>query len=233
MAPFRSGARAGRTLAVAASVVLLLGWVGCAASQDDGEPADLDDVAGEPGSSSGSSSSGSSAGEPTRPAFEAGFDDDDDAGAPPDGDDVCLDPDDPGSSPSVAKALPDTDDCDNSIKTVNGIMNGAVDVDYYRLSGTDRGGCRIDATFESTTPGLELCVGLRCKKGATKFDSCAHGVLSTMDGANACCSATPGKALPKWSCGGVTQLDDSVDISIRVRQPTGGACLPYTLSYRF
>jgi hypothetical protein len=234
MASRRGRSRERRVVGPLAALALAVAWPGCASSEDAGGLPDDDVLSGEPSSGEGTAS-GSGSESPSRPAFEAGFEDDDedDGGVPADEVETCLDPDDPGSSENVAKTLPDTDDCDNAMKLVKGVANGPVDVDFYRLSGFDKRGCKIDAMFESATAGIELCVALRCKKGETKFDSCAHGSLATVGGEKACCVMAPGKALPKWSCGGATQFDDSADMTIRVRQPNGSACLPYSFRYRF
>jgi hypothetical protein len=221
------GPRARRRVALAFVVAFV--WLGCGASSDDeGDDFDPDDPF-----SSSPGSGGGSTGNPPSPAFEAGFEDDA-SDSTPDGGDTCIDDDDPGAAENVAKKLPDTDDCDNAFKTVHGVANGAVDVDFYSLSGTDKGGCVRRTMFESPTAGLELCVFLRCKKGSTNLTSCTHGVLTESDiGMRGCCSATPGKALPSWSCGGRFQFDDSADMFIRVRQPSGNACVPYSFDYRY
>src|SRR5690349_20989572 len=83
--------------------------------------------------------------------------------APPGGTAECIDKSDPGGAENVAQKLPDTDDCDDDFKTISGVMKGAVDVDFYKLSATDKGpslsnplGCRVEADFETQTAGTEL-----------------------------------------------------------------------------
>lgn len=226
-----SNALASRVAAVCFAAAAAL-WVGC--GTDNGDPAgsESEDV---PASAAGTGTSRSDD-TPPRPAFDATFDDDG-GGTTPDGGagEPCLDPDDPGSSENVAKALPDTDDCDNNLKPVNGVANGAVDVDFFKLSGADKSGCSIAASFELLSQGAEMCVFLQCKKGATNFDKCTNGTEVTSPlGVKGCCTTGPGKAIPAWSCGGLTQFDDSADMVFRVRQLDGGnACLPYSFSYRF
>jgi hypothetical protein len=157
---------------------------------------------------------------------ETGGPGDDEDPTPPGGGDQCIDNGDPGGSENVATALPDTTDCDNDYKTITGVMKGAVDVDFYKLSATDEGislshptGCKLDTDFEGETAGTELCVFLRCKN-------------STVNSVTGCCAAAPGKAVPKWDCSGITD-NDSADIFIRVRQINGDKCLPYKVRYRF
>ena len=173
------------------------------------------------------------------PEFEADFDGDrggENNGdpTPPDDADQCIDNDDPGSAENVAKALPATDDCDNDYKTLDGVMKGAVDVDFYKLSATDKLGCLIDADFEGQTAGTELCVYARCKNSTIDaVTGCDQGVMSTSEiGMKGCCAAAPGRAVPKWDCEGFTD-NDSADFFFRVRQINGDKCLPYKLRYRF
>ena len=193
----------------------------------------------EPSSSDGSSSSTTDDEEPAeRPTFDASFpDEEEDANVdptPPNGD-TCVDNDDPGGSENTANKLPATDDCDDKFKSVKGVLNGAVDVDFYKVSGADKAGCKLETQFGSSTSGVELCVYARCKN-ATKnaVTGCAQGVEDTsLIGMKGCCAAAPAKATPEWDCDGFTD-NDSADFTIRVRQAKGGdTCLPYNFTYRY
>ncbi len=148
--------------------------------------------------------------------------------------DQCIDNGDPGGSASLATDLPPTDDCDNSMKTLTGVMKGAVDADVYKLSASDRAGCWREMTFEADTAGTELCVFMRCKDSTIDpVTGCESGQLTEGEGGmKGCCAAAPGKAIPQFSCSNWTG-DDSADIQIRVRQINGNKCLPYKASYRF
>jgi hypothetical protein len=160
--------------------------------------------------------------------------------APPDSD-QCIDNGDPGSSASLGTELPPTDDCDENMKTLTGIMKGAVDVDFYKLSASDLGvsvghpfGCSLGTDFEAETAGTELCVFMRCKNSTVDaVTGCAQGAPAEGEaGMKGCCAAAPGHAVPTWDCSGFGD-DDSADIQIRVRQPNGNKCLPYKVNYRF
>lgn len=146
----------------------------------------------------------------------------------------CVDTDDARGSENVAKKLPDTDDCDNDYKTVNGTVKGAVDVDFYTLGASDKFGCSVDADFQADTAGTELCVFMRCKNSTKDaVTGCEAGSETTSEiGMKGCCAAAPGRALPKWDCSGFTD-NDSADIFMRVRQINGDKCLPYKVKYRF
>jgi hypothetical protein len=155
--------------------------------------------------------------------------------------DQCIDNGDPGGAENVATKLPDTDDCDDDMKTLTGIAKGAVDVDFYKLSATDHGvsfnhpfGCKLDTDFEAETAGTELCVYARCKNStADAVTGCEAGAIATSEiGMKGCCAAAPGRAVPKWDCSGFGD-DDSADFFLRVRQINGEKCLPYKVKYRF
>jgi len=219
-------------LALLGAVAVGVGWLGCATS--NGDPFEEGTEPAPSGTSTSKTDGGG-----TRPAFEAGFEDAPEPDPTPDGGDTCIDKDDPGSSETTAKVLPNTDDCDNSIKTVKGVANGAVDVDYYKLTAEDKGSitqfCSLDTIFESPTAGLELCVYVRCKNGTpTSVSGCTGGTQKTSTiGMPGCCASTPSQATPKWDCAGVTD-DDSADFFISTKQLAGGdKCLPYELRYRF
>jgi hypothetical protein len=202
---------------------------GCAAASSDGGGAD------DPGDPS---APGTKHDEAPRPGFDASFDSASPDGGPPEpsrdgGAGPCIDDDDPGGSENVAKALPGTTDCDDKPKNVGGVLNGPVDVDYYRLTVTDKLGCSVETDFESPTSGVELCVFVKCLNGTTtNVSGCNGGVQKTSEiGMKGCCATTPGKAIPNWDCGGITD-NDSADIFVRVKQ-TANRCLPYTISYHF
>jgi hypothetical protein len=210
-------------LLVLGAVVVGVSWIGCATS--NGDPIDL-------GGTSPTSTSTTKPAPSDRPAFEAGFEEDAGVDAAPDGGGTCADKDDPASTEIGAKVLPPTDDAQNTPLTVNGVLNGAVDVDFYKLSMSDLTGRSIDDAFEIKTSGVEMCVFVKCKAGATTVSSCTGGVKQTSSiGMEGCCATGPSQASPQWDCPGFTD-DDSADFFIRIKQ-TGTACVPYAFSYVF
>lgn len=175
-----------------------------------------------------------------RPSFEAGFDPD---GGTPDGSvdagpdaGTCSDPNDPGGAEASARVLPPTDDGDNSLKPVNGVIMSAVDVDVYKLTATDKTGSFTDTEFSSATPDLELCVFVRCKVTTQNaVTGCVEGNKTNdpVSGWEGCCAGTPGNPTPEYDCSGVPD-DDSADFIIRVSPTaTTKACQAYTFQYRF
>jgi hypothetical protein len=230
----------GRTIAGLFGLLALAGATfasaACATSNGDA------DVSPGEGGGEQSSSGNSSSGSTDRPAFDASFEPTDPADANVDpteaGGDTCVDNDDPGSSETGAKQLPSTDDCDDDFKTVKGVLNGAVDVDFYKLSMTDKFGLGCTTSqkeFSAATSGAEICVYARCKNAtANAVSGCKDGTEdASIVGMKGCCTSGPGKATPEWDCEGLSD-NDSADFVIRIKQAAGGdKCLPYSFSYRF
>lgn len=204
-------------------------WIGCATSNGDALPGSEND----PGSSND---------EPTetkqRPTFEAGaFDappsqETPDSSPEPPGGDTCIDKDDQGSSETTAKALPSTNDGDNSTHSVKGTLNGPVDVDFFKLHMDDNFGSSVDANFQIESAGVEMCVFVKCASGETSVTGCSGGVVSVSSiGTKGCCATGPSQVTPQWDCPGFTD-DDSADFFIRLKQ-TPDKCTSYSWTYHF
>jgi hypothetical protein len=219
-------ARSRAPLLALAAVVVGVTWLGCASSETDplGGGVEPDP--------SGTTTTPTPT---TRPDFEAGFVDPDsgsDDPTPDGGGDTCVDNGDPGGTQNLAKALPDTDDAQNSPKTVTGVLNGPLDVDFYKFHVADTSGHLVEADIKTVTSGIELCVYVKCLNGTTTYSGCTGGVESTSDiGTKGCCATGPSTATPGWDCSGITD-NDSADVVIRVKQ-TQNKCTPYSFSYAF
>jgi hypothetical protein len=147
----------------------------------------------------------------------------------------CVDNADPGATEATALKLPDTDDCDDEMKTIAGRLKSTADVDMYRVKTADKW-CVRATTFELETANAELCVFMRCNNGNQEgFAGCESGTEATSEtGLKGCCQAGPGRAVPKMSCSSIwAGYDDSAEFTIRVRQPQTNACLPYRVKYRY
>jgi hypothetical protein len=219
-------ARARSQLLLLAAFVAGASWMGCGTS--NGDP-DVEPELAPPATTSTSATPDAG----RRPEPDAAFSGDKDAaadGAPqaPDaGDGRCVDDDDPGSSDVTARALPDTSDAQNTAITVNGVANGAVDVDTYALAVADTAGHLLQPSIATPTKGVELCVFVTCQSGGTDLKSCTGGTLDV--GTKGCCAPGPAKPIPDWNCSG---SNDSARLQFRIT-PTGDACLPYSFSYAF
>jgi hypothetical protein len=213
-------------LLLLAFVAVGVGWLGCASSEDD--PVDGPLV---------TPSSTKTSPEPTtRPDFEAGFVEAETDGGnvdpTPDGGDTCVDNGDPGSSEISATKLNDTDDGVDTVTTTTGVLNGPVDVDFYKFGFADGFGGVIGTDIQNKTSGVEMCVFVKCKSGPTTM-TCATGAKTTAPGTGTegCCVTGPGTANPDWDCEGITD-DDSADFFIRIKQ-TADKCTNYSFSYVF
>lgn len=167
-----------------------------------------------------------------KPAFNPQFEETP-APAEKPADEECIDNGDPGGTDNTATRLEPVSDCSDNHIELTGRMKGASDIDLYKLSASDDGwGCQIETEIKTETRGIELCVFARRKDGEQGFESCkAGGKPATSDlGDKGCCITGPGDAAPnlKWTLG-----SDAVDFTIRVRQPSGNACVPYSIKYRF
>ena len=206
------------------AIITGVGWLGCATSNGDPIP---DDVPSGP-----SPSKAKTPAEGDRPEFEAGFQEPDSGNTDPtpDGGDTCVDNGDPGSSENTAKALPDTDDAQNDAIVVNGILNGPVDVDFYKLGVTDRLTHNMQAATQVKTAGVEMCVFVKCPTGPASVTCNGGGVAKKSDiGTDGCCATGPSSATPIWNCNGV---NDSATLYFRIKQ-VANKCLPYSFSYAF
>lgn len=216
-----------------AALALVSSLVACASASGEGTPTD------DPGATTDETTptqtqqqQANSTPTQSGPAFDPQFPDDkkDEPAKPAQ---TCDDKDDSIGSETGAKQLPATSDCDNDEKVVSGVMNGAVDVDFFKFSVADKFGCSFDPHFEAKTAGTEVCVFVSCGSGAATITKCDGGVQATSDiGTKGCCAAAPANVTPEWDCPGFTD-NDSATVFVRVRQPAGNACLPYSWSYHF
>jgi hypothetical protein len=176
----------------------------------------------------------------TRPEFNPDFPDGGaptgpDGGTTPDAAVTCVDPNDTGGSENTAKALTSIDDCDVNGSTINGVVNGAVDVDFYKFDGSDTTGCSVNPTLSTTSVGVELCMFASCLNGNIDFKSCTGGTQTALGPKVGCCiTATTTAEVSttlKYNC--LDTLSESASIFIRARQVGGAACLTYSAKYHF
>lgn len=201
-------------------------WSGCGASSGDPTTNGTGPTDGAPTSKPTS----------TRPEFEASFPGDDggtDQDSGPDGSGPpCNDPNDVGGSEPSAKDLGTISDTDSDGSSFTGVVKGAVDVDFYKFTGTDGYGAVVDPTLTSASSGVEMCMYVACLAGTgVDLKSCTGGAKATSGIGNpGCCFTAPGATTLDYDCAGSTS--ESATVFIRVKQ-TGNLCLPYTASYHF
>ncbi len=219
-----------------ASAVIAIVLVGCAADGTGGP-----DPSGAPSTNDAHQTTTPSGGDPPPPPFDASFDESD-AGStttppmqsspPPSGGDRCVDTNDAGGSEALAQKLPDTDDCDGAGGTIKGVMNGAVDVDFYEFHVKDSFFCEANPHFQTSAEALEVCVFVKCdNSGTTTIKGCGSGAPKTSAiGDPGCCFATPGTMDFGYGCSGFID-PDSATFFVKVSQPAGDKCEPYSISY--
>lgn len=146
----------------------------------------------------------------------------------------CSDPDDPGGTEPLAKALADTSDGQNKDITIKGVLNGLGDVDFYKFNVADSWNHKLETKFSTPTKGVELCAWVSCKDGDIDFKGCKHGGApdNTLAGMSGCCVSGPGSTGPDWGCGGGPVKNDSAKVVVRLRQSVD-ECTPYAWSYNF
>jgi hypothetical protein len=215
------------SVSLLAVVVVSAGvWLGCA-SKKGGDPA-ID----EPLDDGGTTAPGPDDQTPPTPGTDP------DAGpgqVPPP---TCTDTPDPGGTEALAAPLSTASDCDLTPNetVVRGVLNGKVDVDFWKFPLSDGTGCSIEPLFVNKTAETELCVFLKCQGGLkTNFKGCTSGTKAVnATGMDGCCAVGPGTtAVPDWSCGGLTDFDYSSDFIVRMKPTTGDKCVPYSWTYAF
>jgi hypothetical protein len=144
---------------------------------------------------------------------------------------TCSDPNDVGSSEATSKSFSTNDGIDTAT-SVSGVMNGALDVDYYTGTVADSTFGLLQPSLVNNTNGVQLCAFVRCSGGSTTV-TCAAGSAATSNenGNKGCCVNGAGSLQPTWDCSGT--LDETAKVSFRVKSTGSDACLPYSFSYVF
>lgn len=137
----------------------------------------------------------------------------------------------PNETEASATKLTDVTDCDaDSMGTVTGVLKDAADVDWYKFSGSDGVGCTVDPTRDIASPEpLAICKYIQCVSGTAQFD-CPSGTTSdaSPDGHPGCCGTKGFDVSP--DCDGIS---DDATVLVKLTNPGGVACLPYTMNYHY
>ncbi|MEM6291584.1 MAG: hypothetical protein AAGA54_09975 [Myxococcota bacterium] len=152
-------------------------------------------------------------------------------------DDVCAEPagcqdDEFGDITTEAEAhyLGEINDDDGAGGTVNGVLTGPEDVDWFRYDGSD-------ALFNTVDPfralaadaGVRFCKFAACADGEIEFP-CEGGaeVATSPDGRTGCCHPS----LIHVTGADCPGIDDDMAVWIRIDQAEA-ACVPYAFDYHF
>jgi hypothetical protein len=223
-----------RRLCLVASAALLV-WA-CGGGGSTTAPADDGPViTGAGGASSGAVVSSSAVGGGLPTASSSGSGGSAGAGGATSCVDIALG--EPNESETTAYRLKAAaiDDCDGSGDTINGVIAGFQDVDWYFYEGDDGIGCSVDPTRSLTQSesGLRICKYFECISGDTEVDDCPSGTTPALSPENrpGCCG-TSGFDVG-LNCGGT--LDEHAYVYIRIDQPGGNlaTCNGYSLDYHY
>ena len=136
----------------------------------------------------------------------------------------------PNDSESKAFTLAAIDDCDGSGSSLQGVIAGPDDADWYKYSGDDTSFCSVDATRDLTsTDSLRICKFAQCVSGTATPD-CPLGTAAdtSPDGRPGCCS------LQGFSMGvDCSGIDDDATIFVRIDSIDGADCASYSLDYHY
>ncbi|MEA2749454.1 MAG: hypothetical protein QOI41_3597, partial [Myxococcales bacterium] len=136
---------------------------------------------------------------------------------------VCNDSNDAPGTEATGRSFSTNDGVDTAT-TVNGVLNGASDVDYYTGTVTDGSFALLQPNIVNATSGAELCVFVKCGGGHPTTLSCSSGTATTNEnGTKGCCGSGSGAVNPSWDCSGT--LDETATVSFRVKNKSN-ACLP-------
>lgn len=146
----------------------------------------------------------------------------------------CMDP---GPEPNeVEDDAVEFDDqgCQDPPGMFAGVLNGDVDVDWFRYRGVDGQGCGFNNPFVSHTltasDTVRLCVFAECDQGDPQFQ-CPMGSQNSdsPDGRPGCCGS--GDLTFQWNCQG-SQLE-TADFYVRLDQAPANSCVDYSVTYSF
>ncbi len=147
------------------------------------------------------------------------------------GDCTCNDdgPGEPNEDQTMAHAMPGIDDCDGSGSSVQGVLTGASDKDWYRFNGEDTFSCREDVVVSvSGDVASTLCVYVKCMEdsGSTEV-TCDEGSSATGAGGFPGCCGNSVDISP--DCSGT---DEAITVYISL-ESTEAICSPYTITYHY
>jgi hypothetical protein len=139
-------------------------------------------------------------------------------------------PDEANNSEVAAHDLGSITDCDETGGTVQGLIHGPSDIDWYRYKGSDTPSCVVDpaSTLLASKP-LRLCVYFDCISGTSLVPCSSPTTTATSpDGRSGCCGQSAVSLFPTCVTG-----DDSAFVYMSIDDPSGDTCVNYTLSYHF
>ena len=145
------------------------------------------------------------------------------------------DPNEPNNGEMQAAFLDPITDDDDQGTMVQGELQSANDIDWFRYEGTDTSFAIVGPYAQVNVNALELCIHAECLNGLENTDvTCNEGTTlqPSPNGRPGCCGTDTGGFEISLSCGG-TLSDDSALIYMSVSGSEPGVCQEYTLTYHF
>jgi len=139
----------------------------------------------------------------------------------------CSDAHEPNESEAEAAALGTLTGCGGG-SSVDGMLDGAVDVDWFSYSGDDVAACIAPLRAITASAGLRLCKYAACRTGNTTV-TCLDGSTAAMSpgGLDGCCHSQ-GFGMTVACTGG----EDDATVYLSLDQ-AAAACVTYTLSFHY
>jgi hypothetical protein len=143
---------------------------------------------------------------------------------------------DPGPEPNddeLDAVEQDDQMCNATPGTIDGVLNGDADVDWFTYHTVDAMGCGFaDPTSNLVLladEGVRMCVFVECDQGDADFDCPMMAMAEdSPEGLPGCC--TTGGALNfGLNCTG--SMNESADIYVRLDEAPADACVAYDLTY--
>ncbi|MBK9756142.1 MAG: hypothetical protein IPO88_22135 [Nannocystis sp.] len=144
---------------------------------------------------------------------------------------------DPGPEPNeVENDAIDLGDqgCMDQPANLTGVLNGDVDVDWFRFRGIDSMACGFNNPFVSevlvASDAVRVCVFAECDQGTPAF-MCPQGSQNdnSPDGRPGCCGM--GNMAFMWNCMG--SQNETADFYVRLDQAPADSCVDYSVDYSF
>jgi hypothetical protein len=141
----------------------------------------------------------------------------------------------PNEAEASAHDLGALTDCDDTGGTLQGVLDGVSDADWFRYDAADTVSCKVDPTRTVVSQGpIRVCKFFECTSpGPSVQVTCLDGSLDDVSpqGRSGCCSDHGFST--KLDCGNGFGGDDSATVYVRVDTSKPGVCLAYGLAYHF
>lgn len=137
----------------------------------------------------------------------------------------------PNDTEQTAKNLGTIDDCDGSGSSFSGVINGPSDVDWYKYFAQDAFGCQVGPSRSvQFMAAARICKFVECQDGSSPSVTCPAGTVgaTSPEGRPGCCGSEGFDM--DLDCSSIS--DDTI-MYIRIDDPNGADCTPYTVDYHY